>query len=60
MAAALADLLDAALREQRCSIAGPSEALDGAGLLELWPYLLGMTAWAALAYVLAARTFRTE
>jgi hypothetical protein len=32
MAAALADVLDAALRERSCTIAGPSEALDGAGL----------------------------
>lgn len=35
-------------------------ALDGAGLLEVWPYLLGMFAWAAVAYVLAARTFKVE
>jgi ABC-2 type transport system permease protein len=35
-------------------------SLDGVGLLELWPYLLGMFAWAAVSYVLAARTFRTE
>ena len=35
-------------------------ALEGAGLLELWPYLLGMFAWAAVTYVLAARTFKPE
>lgn len=35
-------------------------SLDGAGLTELWPYILGMFAWAAVSYVLAARTFRTE
>jgi len=35
-------------------------AVDGARLLELWPYLAGMTAWAVVAYVLAARTFTTE
>lgn len=35
-------------------------SLDGAGLMELWPYILGMFAWAAVSYVLAARTFRTE
>lgn len=33
---------------------------EGASIPELWPYLLGMTAWAVVAYVLAARTFRAE
>jgi ABC-2 type transport system permease protein len=35
-------------------------ANDGAGLPDLWPYILGMFAWGAVAYVLAARTFKTE
>jgi ABC-2 type transport system permease protein len=35
-------------------------ALEGSSLPQVWPYLLGMFAWAAAAYVLAARTFRTE
>jgi len=33
---------------------------EGLGLVELWPYVLGMFAWAAVAYFLAARTFKTE
>lgn len=35
-------------------------ALEGAGLLSLWPYLAGMLAWSLVAYVLAAKTFKTE
>ena len=35
-------------------------ALEGAGLLQVWPYLLGMFVWAAITYVLAARTFKPE
>jgi ABC-2 type transport system permease protein len=35
-------------------------ASEGAGLLELWPYVLGMFAWAAASYIIAAKTFRTE
>jgi ABC-2 type transport system permease protein len=35
-------------------------ATDGATLLDVWPYMAGMLAWAVVAYVLAARTFRTE
>jgi ABC-2 type transport system permease protein len=37
-----------------------SAAIDGAGIPDLWPYLLGLSAWGIAAYVLAARTFRTE
>lgn len=35
-------------------------ATDGRGLAELWPYILGMFAWAMAAYVLAARSFKPE
>lgn len=34
--------------------------LDGQALWQVWPYLLGMFAWAAVAYILAARTFKAE
>jgi ABC-2 type transport system permease protein len=33
---------------------------EGLGLVQLWPYLLGMFAWGVVAYLLAARTFHTE
>jgi ABC-2 type transport system permease protein len=35
-------------------------ALNGAHLPELWPYLLGLLIWGAIAYVLAAKTFQQE
>jgi ABC-2 type transport system permease protein len=33
---------------------------EGGTLIETWPYILGMTAWGALMYLLAAKTFRWE
>ena len=37
-------------------------ANDGSSLFihEVWPYLLGLLAWSAVAYYLAARTFKSE
>ncbi len=35
-------------------------AVEGVSLVQVWPYLLGMAAWAAIAYFLAVRTFRAE
>jgi ABC-2 type transport system permease protein len=35
-------------------------SIEGASLFQVWPYLLGLTAWAAVAYILAAKTFRSE
>lgn len=33
---------------------------EGGVLIETWPYILGMIAWGALMYILAAKTFRWE
>lgn len=33
---------------------------EGGILIETWPYILGMVAWGAVMYFLAARTFRWE
>jgi ABC-2 type transport system permease protein len=33
---------------------------DGFGSRDVWPYLLGLLAWSALAYFFAARTFKSE
>ncbi len=33
---------------------------QGGNLVDTWPYLLGMLAWGAVMYVLAAKTFRWE
>jgi ABC-2 type transport system permease protein len=33
---------------------------EGQGFGAIWPYLLGMLAWAIVAYFLAARTFKSE
>ena len=35
-------------------------SIEGASIIQVWPYLLGLVAWAALAYVFAAKTFRSE
>jgi len=35
-------------------------AIEGAGIKEVYPYLLGLVAWSAIAYYLAARTFKEE
>lgn len=33
---------------------------EGGHLVDTWPYLLGMLAWGAVMYILAAKTFRWE
>jgi ABC-2 type transport system permease protein len=35
-------------------------ANDGASLTQVWPYILGMLAWGAFSYILAARFFKSE
>lgn len=35
-------------------------ASEGAHLIDVWPYLLGMLAWGGVMYLLAARTFKWE
>lgn len=35
-------------------------SIEGASLFQVWPYLLGLSLWAAVAYILAAKTFRSE
>lgn len=33
---------------------------EGLSLLDVWPYVAGMFAWGIVAYILAARTFKSE
>lgn len=35
-------------------------AIEGVSFGSLWPYILGLFAWGVAAYILAARTFKTE
>jgi len=35
-------------------------ANEGASLVTVWPYILGMVAWGVVAYILAARIFKSE
>jgi ABC-2 type transport system permease protein len=35
-------------------------AIDGASLVSVWPYMLGMLAWSVVAYIAAALTFKSE
>ncbi|TSC66620.1 MAG: antibiotic transport system permease protein, partial [Candidatus Berkelbacteria bacterium Gr01-1014_85] len=35
-------------------------SIEGLGLFEVWPYILGMLGWAIFSYLIAAKTFKTE
>lgn len=35
-------------------------AVEGVSLIDVWPYLLGIIGWSIVAYLLAAKTFKSE
>lgn len=35
-------------------------SIEGASLIDTWPYILGMLGWALVSYILASLTFKTE